>query len=182
MWTSIARRLWMWTSSGATIMDVNVDCATIMDVDVERSRGDGCELERSAASGDERNRPQRRPRDDNGWRRRMYGRTTVRPIVRMGRRRFANRRPRIVEMTFVVAVSTLGRTVVRPYIAPRLIPRIGWRRFARSSYSIVVAAGDYVRTKTPLRSVFTLTSIAPTPLTSLFAPLMRRLRLSPLLR
>jgi hypothetical protein len=35
------------------------------DVDVERSRGDGCELERSAASGDERNRPWRRPRDDN---------------------------------------------------------------------------------------------------------------------
>jgi hypothetical protein len=30
----------------------------------------------------------------------------------------------------------------------------------------VVAAGDYVRAKTPLRSVFTLTSIAPTPLTS----------------
>jgi hypothetical protein len=28
----------------------------------------------------------------------------------------------------------------------------------------VVAAGDYVRAKTPLRSVFTLTSIAPTPL------------------
>jgi putative Ca2+/H+ antiporter (TMEM165/GDT1 family) len=26
----------------------------------------------------------------------------------------------------------------------------------------VVAAGDYVRTKTPLRSVFALTSIAPT--------------------
>jgi hypothetical protein len=29
----------------------------------------------------------------------------------------------------------------------------------------VVAAGDYVRAKTPLRSVLTLTSIAPTPLT-----------------
>jgi hypothetical protein len=27
----------------------------------------------------------------------------------------------------------------------------------------VVAAGDYVRAKTPLRSVFSLTSIAPTP-------------------
>jgi hypothetical protein len=40
----------------------------IMDVVVERSRGDGCESERSAASGDERNRPQRRPIDDNGWR------------------------------------------------------------------------------------------------------------------
>jgi hypothetical protein len=33
---------------------------------------------------------------------------------------------------------------------------------ARSTIAIVVAAGDYVRAKTPLRSVFALTSIAPT--------------------
>jgi hypothetical protein len=48
-------------------------------------------------------------------------------------------------------VPTIGRTVVRPYIAPSMDCR-------RS----VVAAGDYVRAKTPLRSVFALTSIAPT--------------------
>jgi hypothetical protein len=39
----------------------------------------------------------------------------------------------------------------------------------------VVAAGDYVRAKTPLRSVFPLTSIAPTALTSTFM-LSRRCR------
>jgi hypothetical protein len=56
-------------------------------------------------------------------------------------------------MAFVVAVSTLGRTVVRPYIALATI--CGGRR-------AVAAAGDYVRAKTPLCSVLTLTSIAPT--------------------
>jgi hypothetical protein len=38
----------------------------------------------------------------------------------------------------------------------------------------VVAAGDYVRAKTPLRSVLALTSIAPTALTSPSIPLSRR--------
>jgi hypothetical protein len=32
-----------------------------------------------------------------------------------------HRRPILAEMTFVVAVSTTGRTVVRPYTAPKLI-------------------------------------------------------------
>jgi hypothetical protein len=38
----------------------------------------------------------------------------------------------------------------------------------RGSSLLVVAAGDYVHEKTPLRSVFPLTSIAPTALTSHF--------------
>jgi hypothetical protein len=32
-----------------------------------------------------------------------------------------HRRPRFIEMALVVAVSTIGRSVERPYIAPRLI-------------------------------------------------------------
>jgi hypothetical protein len=38
------------------------------------------------------------------------------------------------------------------------------RSSLRGRRCAVVAAGDYVRAKTPLRSVLTLTSIAPTPL------------------
>jgi hypothetical protein len=75
----------------------------------------------------------------------------------------SHRHPKIIEMAFDVARSTSGRTVVRPYIAPGLIICAG-RRYA------VVAAGDYVRAKTPLRSVL---RSHPSPL---LTPLSRRLQ------
>jgi hypothetical protein len=79
----------------------------------------------------------------------------------------ARRRPKFVEITFVVAVSTIGRTVVRPYISPRLIltqPQAGGRRIRLSSHSAVVARSS-LRAITFVCARFAslrLTSIAPT--------------------
>jgi hypothetical protein len=66
--------------------------------------------------------------------------------------------------------------IVSRVVVSKIYPHMGASRGRRhrhpdiaSSHSVcrrreVVAAGDYVRAKTPLRSVLTLTSIAPTPL------------------
>jgi hypothetical protein len=60
-------------------------------------------------------------------------------------------------------LSAFARVVARLSHNRRMVvARLSNRRCA--GRRAVVAAGDYVRAKTPLRSVFTLTSIAPTPL------------------
>jgi hypothetical protein len=70
----------------------------------------------------------------------------------MGRADNGIRRPRDV-----AALSSHGIIIVRHY------HRVVVARSLRGHRRAVVVAGDCVRAKTPLRSVFTLTSIAPTP-------------------
>jgi hypothetical protein len=98
----------------------------------------------------------RRPRDDdNGMRRprddAMYGRTTVRPDVDTRKDDIATT-PRANRR---LPIRTIGRTVVRPYIATSF--RLSSPRALTSAFTIVarsspnrrpvVAAGDYVRAK-----------------------------------
>jgi hypothetical protein len=130
-------------------------------------------LKRSAASGDERNRPQRRPRDDDG--------NTTFPQLhpQKGRQKRQRRHKSSMKASqhsvffvfFVFFVYTpLRRSSLRAItFAQKLRCALFFRShpsplLRSTSPSIVVAAGDYVHEITPLRSVFSLTSIAPTPL------------------
>jgi hypothetical protein len=142
----------------------------------QRSRGDGCELERSAASGDERNRPQRRPRDDdpaatstdgNVERSRGDGCESERSAASGDERNRPWRRPRddfvgYMVHTFVENLSTSMCTFLFricrepqkyvPYVLFALPPVV----VARSTLRAIT----FVQNSAALR--FTLTSIAPT--------------------
>jgi hypothetical protein len=66
----------------------------------------------------------------------------------------------------VVAIRCCCRLLSKPFVVARSLPLLS--RGRRHSLLLrcrraVDVAGDYVHEKTPLRSVFPLTSIAPTP-------------------